>query len=276
MVSNVVGLVPAAGMGKRLYPFSRAVPKEMYPILGKPVIEHVVENLKIGNIRKIFMVVGHKKSAIMDYIGNGGHYDVDVAYIFQPEQLGLGHAILQGENWINSTFVTLLGDSFLEPKHEINQLIKVHRRERPMATLMVFEVSDPTGYGIVELDLKGGDYGAIRRMVEKPTSDEAENYKSSDGKYYAICGLYAFEPLIFDYIKKAPVHKKSGEVHITNALQLAIEEGEGVMGMVLKGEYIDIGKWRTVLTAEKKFLDKCDIDRHIEERENMRMRMSDD
>jgi dTDP-glucose pyrophosphorylase len=262
-------------MGKRLYPFSRAVPKEMYPILGKPVIEHVVENLKMGNIRKIFMVVGHKKSAIMDYIGNGGHYDVDVAYIFQLEQLGLGHAILQGENWINSTFVTLLGDSFLEPKHEINQLIKVHRRERPVATLMVFEVSDPTGYGIVKLDLKGGNYGIIRRMVEKPTLKEAESYLSSDGKYYAICGLYAFEPLIFDYIKKAPIHKKSGEVHITNALQLAIEEGEDVMGMVLKGEYIDIGKWHTVLAAEKKFFDKCDIDIHIKERENMRMRMSD-
>jgi dTDP-glucose pyrophosphorylase len=275
MVNNIVGLVPAAGMGKRLYPFSRAVPKELYPILGKPVIEHVVENLKMGNIQKIFMIVGHKKSAIMDYIGDGGHYDVDVAYIFQLEQLGLGHAILQGEKWINSTFVTLLGDSFLEPKHEINHMIKVHRKNRPVATLMLFEVSDPTGYGIVKLDLKDGNSGVITKMVEKPGADEAEEYLSSDGKYYAICGLYAFEPAIFDYIRKAPLHEKSGEIHITNAVQTAIENEEKVMGMVLKGDYIDIGKWNTALKAEKKFLEGKDIDHHIQERENIRMRMED-
>jgi dTDP-glucose pyrophosphorylase len=276
MVSNIVGLVPAAGMGKRLYPFSRAVPKELYPILGKPVIEHVVENLKMGNVQKIFMVVGHKKSAIMDYIGDGRHYDVDVAYIFQLEQLGLGHAILQGEKWINSTFVTLLGDSFLEPKHEINQMIKLHRRERPVATLMLFEVPDPTGYGIVKLDLKDKNSGVITKMIEKPSEKEAEEYISSDGNYYAICGLYTFEPLIFDYIKKAPLHKNSGEIHITNAIQTAIENDEKVMGMVLSGEYIDIGKWNTALRAEKKFLEGKDIDHHIEERENVRMRMTDD
>jgi dTDP-glucose pyrophosphorylase len=114
-MDDIVGLVPAAGGGTRLYPFSRAVPKEMYPILGKSVIEHTIENLKAGGIHKIFMIVGHQKGALMDYVGNGSFFDTNVAYIYQLEKKGIAHAIYQAKDWISTTFVTLLGDSFIEP-----------------------------------------------------------------------------------------------------------------------------------------------------------------
>lgn len=267
MSKEIVGLVPAAGGGTRLYPFARAVPKEMYPILGKAVIEHCIENLKEGGVRKIFMVVGHQKGGLMDYIGDGSFFGTDVAYIYQLQRKGLGHAILQGKNWIDTTFVTLLGDSFIEPKKELKTLVDVHRKENPLATVMLFKVKDPRGYGIVKFkNLKNGN-GEIEKMVEKPDEKIAEEYKVN-GEYYALCGAYVFEPGIFDYLKQTPPGAK-GEMQITDAMAFALRKGEKVMGVVLKGEYLDMGKWKTVLNIEKKMISSNNIDEHIKGRERL-------
>ena len=140
--NEFLGLIPAAGEGTRMYPFSRAVPKEMYPILGKPVIEHCIDNLREGGIKQIFMIVGHQKGALMDYVGDGSFYGVNVAYIYQLKRRGLGHAILQAEKWIKKPFVTLLGDSFIEPKKEIQNMMKLHKEKKPIATVLLFKVKE--------------------------------------------------------------------------------------------------------------------------------------
>jgi dTDP-glucose pyrophosphorylase len=264
---EIVGLVPAAGGGTRLYPFSRAVPKEMYPILGKAVIEHNIENLRKGGIKKIFMIVGFQKGALMDYIGDGSFYGIDVAYIYQLKRMGLGHAILQAKHWIDTTFVTLLGDSFIEPKEEIKDLIDYHMKKKPIATVLLFKVKDPTGYGIVRFKKLEGDHGPIEKLIEKPTPDQAKELKSND-EYYAITGAYVFEPKIFDYIEKTKPGIRN-EVQITDSIALALKNGENVQGVILKGEYIDIGKWNTVLKIEKRMIKDSDIESHIKERENL-------
>lgn len=267
MKDEIVGLIPAAGIGKRLYPFSRAVPKEMYPILGKAVIEHSIENLKIGGVKKIYMIVGFQKGALMDYIGDGSFFGVNVAYIYQFRRKGLGHGVLQGKKWIDKTFVTLLGDSFIEPKEEIRELIDYHMKEKPLATIMVFDVKDIEGYGIVKFkNLKNG-VGPIERMVEKPSKSEAGKLKTN-GKFYAICGAYVFEPGIFKYLEKTrPGLDK--EIQLTDAMMLALKNGEKINGFVLKGKYIDIGKWRTVLKIESELLRNLDVEAQIRERESM-------
>ena len=265
--TKFVGLIPAAGGGTRLYPFSRAVPKEMYPILGKAVIEHSIENLKKGGIEDIFIIVGYQKGALMDYIGDGSLYGVNVAYIYQTRRKGIAHAILQSKRWINQPFVTLLGDSFIEPKEEIQRIIKLHRRKKPVATVLLFRVEDPTGYGIVKLkDLEDG-YGLVEKMVEKPSLKEAEEFKIN-GEYYALCGLYVFEPKIFDYIEKTEPGIK-GEIQITDAIHLAVKNGEKVYGMILNGKYLDVGKWKTVFEVNKHMLNSFDLDEIIQEREEM-------
>lgn len=267
------GLIPAAGSGTRMYPFSRAVPKEMYPILGKSVIEHSIENLKEGGIDDIFIVVGHQKGALMDYIGDGSVFGVNVAYIHQTQRKGLGHAILQGKNWIKGSFVTLLGDSFIEPKKEINNILKLHEKTKPIATVLLFKVKYPTGYGIVKLKDIEDNYGIIEKIKEKPTIEEAEEFKV-DGEYYALCGLYVFEPKIFDYIEKT----KPGigkEIWIADSIQLAMENGETVYGMLLSGRYLDIGKWSTVFEVKKQMFDTYDIDELIKEREEAAKKMRD-
>ena len=265
MKREIVGLIPAAGSGTRLYPFARAVPKEMYPILGKAVIEHCVENLKIGGIRKIFCVVGYQKGAIMDYLGDGSFFGVNIAYVYQLKRKGLGHAIHQARNWIGTTFVTLLGDSFIEPKKEIGELIRVHRQRRPLATIMLFKVTDPKGYGLAKF--RPGGHFEIEKVREKPGPREALNFRNDSG-YYAMCGAYVFEPGIFDYIRRTKPGKK-GEIQITDAISLAIKNGEKVCGVVLKGKYLDIGKWKTILSTEKELLNFLDLDMHIKERIRM-------
>ncbi len=262
-----VGLVPAAGEGTRMYPFSRAVPKEMYPILGKPVIEHCIENLREGGINRIYMIVGHQKGALMDYVGDGSFYGVKVAYIYQLKRKGLGHAILQTEKWIKDPFVTLLGDSFIEPKKEIQTMMKLHTEKRPIATILVFKVNNPVGYGIAKFKSIDNNSGPVEKLIEKPSLEEAEKYKIDDN-YYALCGAYVFEPRIFDFIKRTKPGKKR-EVQITDAIQLALEEGERVYGVILKGQYLDIGKWGTVFKTEKRMFDDMDVDDVIKEREEM-------
>lgn len=266
MVENIVGLIPAAGGGTRLYPFSRAVPKELYPILGKAVIEHCVENLKEGGVNKIFIVAGHQKGALMDYIGDGSLFGVKVAYIYQLERRGLGHAILQAKSWIDSTFITLLGDSFIEPKWEIKNLINLHFYEKPFATMLLSKVEDPTSYGIAKFRRKNR-YLVIEKLIEKPSKKQAQDYRV-DGGYYAICGAYVFEPRIFDFIEQTQPGR-GDEVQITDSLTLALKRGEKILGIELAGKYLDIGKWATVLEVEKNMLREHTVDIHAKEREKL-------
>ncbi len=274
MKSELVGLIPAAGSGTRLYPFARAVPKEMYPILGKAVIEHCVENLREGGIERIYMIVGHQKGSLMDYIGDGSYFGVKAAYIYQPKRKGLGHAILQAQDWINTAFVTLLGDSFIEPKSEIKELIDLHIKEKPIATVLVFKVSDPSAYGVVKFGKMENGWGFVEKLAEKPDKNKAKDF-GNGGSYYAITGAYVFEPRIFEYIRKTKPDK-NGEIQITDALSVALGSGEKVCAMILKGTYIDIGKWRTVLEIEKRLMTSTDIEEHIRERERFVKKLRDE
>jgi UTP-glucose-1-phosphate uridylyltransferase len=267
MMDEIVGLIPAAGIGKRLYPFSRAVPKEMYPIFGKAVIEHTIENLKVGGINKIYMIVGYQKGALMDYIGDGSFFGVDVIYLYQMRRMGLGHGILRGKGWIDKTFVTLLGDSFIEPKEEIREMIEYHMKEKPIATVMMFEVSDVAGYGIAKFKSLEKGAGRIEKMAEKPSKLQAKGLKTG-GKFYALCGAYVFEPRIFGYLEKTPPGINN-EIQLTDAMALALKRGEKINGFVLKGKYLDIGKWHTVKETEKFLGSVIDMEKHYEERERM-------
>ncbi|MEM3401974.1 MAG: sugar phosphate nucleotidyltransferase [Candidatus Hadarchaeales archaeon] len=263
---KLVGLIPAAGSGKRLFPFAKAVPKEMYPILGKAVIEHCVENLRIGGVSKIFVIVGYQKGALMDYLGDGSLFGVKRAYIYQLDRKGPGTAILQARDWIDSTFVTLFGDSFIEPKEEIKNLIALHLKEKPIATILLFEVNDPRGYGIAKFEEDRGIL-RVKKLVEKPSRKQAKPLMVN-GRYYAFCGAGVFEPKIFDYISKTRPGA-GGEIQITDAMMQAIKDGENVNALVLKGKYIDIGKWATVFKAEKELLESHTLEFHTKEREKM-------
>ena len=220
-------------------------------------------------MKRVFLVVGHQKGALMDYLGGGRHFGVDIAYIYQSERKGLGHAILQGKKWITSPFVVLLGDSFIQPKEEIRDIVDVHKTAMPLATLLLFEVDSPEGYGIVRLRSDGSRQ--VEDLMEKPSPEDAKKLTSGE-KHLAITGVYVFDPKIFTYIERTPPGA-NGEIQITDALHLAIQAGEKVIGVVMKGRYLDMGKWETVLNIEKELAAGADIDAQVRERDNLMKRI---
>jgi len=117
-----------------------------------------------------------------------------------------------------------------------------------------------------------GHSGRIEALIEKPTPKEAPNYLVGEA-YHAICGFYVFEPEIFEYIEQTPPGAKN-EIQITDALELAIQSGETVCGHILNGRYLDIGKWDTVLQAEKDLLEARGLEKYIKDRERLRTRMN--
>jgi dTDP-glucose pyrophosphorylase len=246
----MIGLIPAAGSGTRMYPFTRANPKELFPIQRKAVIDHVVETMhKYGEVEKVFVVVGNHKGAIIDHLGNGSmlnESNLKIAYLFQEELKGLAHAIYQGKDWINEDFIVHVGDAFIEPKSEIKKAVEIHKSCRPFATILAREVNDPTKYGILRIDSKGN----IIETIEKPTWEEAEKFKTKNGKYLVNLGIYILTPKFFDYFEKTPLGKKN-EYQVPDVFKNAINNGETIKVSCIKGNYLDLGNWEDAEKAWK-------------------------
>ncbi len=248
---TIIAIIPAAGEGKRLEPFTRANPKELYHINRKAVIDHAVEVLhEHGGVDKIIVIVGRHKGALMDHLGNAGHLghdDLNISYVFQEERKGLAHAIYQTRPWINEDFIVHLGDSFVYPKSEIKKLVKIHHEEKPFATIMYREVKDPRRYGCLKIN-----DGELVGAIEKPTFEEAKPLQLENGKYPVIIGLYYFSHKIFEYIEKTPRGAKN-EYQITDSIKLGLEKGETIKAVPLDGKYMDIGNWESVEKVEEFF-----------------------
>ncbi|MFA5333260.1 MAG: sugar phosphate nucleotidyltransferase [Candidatus Nanoarchaeia archaeon] len=237
----MIGLIPAAGSGTRMYPFTRANPKELFPIQRKAVIDHVIETMhSYAKIDKIFVVVGTHKGAIIDHLGNGTELkkgNLNLAYLFQEELKGLAHAIYQGKAWINEDFLVHVGDAFIEPKDEIIKAVKMHSKEKPFATILAREIEDPTKYGILKIDNNN-----LIDSIEKPTLSQAEAFKIKNGKYLVNLGIYIFSPKYFEYFEKTPVGVKN-EYQVPDVLKTALKNGEKIKIVTIKGKYLDLGNW---------------------------------
>jgi dTDP-glucose pyrophosphorylase len=245
----MIGLIPAAGSGTRMMPFTKAMPKELFHIQRKAVIDHVIETLhEHAKIDKIFVVVGSHKGAIIDHVGDGSRQNkgkLKVAYLFQEERKGLAHAIYQAKQFINEDFMVHAGDSFIYPKEEIKEAISEFYEENPFAVVLAKEVDDPTKYGILKVDKKG----YLVEAIEKPTMEQAKPFKTENGKYLCISPIYIFRKEIFDYIEKTPVGAKN-EYQITDSIILALKDKKKIRIHALKGESFDIGNWEDAEKSE--------------------------
>jgi len=226
-----VALVPAAGRGTRLGRIGAALPKALVPIAGRPAVDHIFEMLREAGILRVFLVVGYKKEQIISYVEDGSEFGLKVAHITQPNQRGIADALLQADSFIHEDFLCLLGDTVLTPKNSLKALIEFHTKRKPVATLLVKRVEDVREYGIIEPE---GD--EIRRVIEKPQSIADAPSK------LAIVGCYAFSPKIFEVAKKTPTNRRTGEIELTDAIQVLIESGEHVCYLEFEGTYIDTGK----------------------------------
>tara|TARA_B100000795_G_C22770976_1_gene427851 strand:- start:301 stop:1170 length:870 start_codon:yes stop_codon:yes gene_type:complete len=265
-------LFPAAGYGTRFLPATKAVPKEMLPILTKPLLQYGVEEALSANINNMAIVTGRGKRSIEDHFdnslelesqlsGTSKEYYLDeikevieratFTYVRQHKMLGLGHAILTGEPLIgNEPFAVILADDFFDCSGDgvISQLVKIY--EKYQCSVIAIEEIDSTQverYGIVTGDLIDGsdDTYSVTSMLEKPKLHDLikpEEYElSSDDmpRFMAIAGRYILTPDIFSILKKINPGKH-GEIQITDALKIQARAGK-VIAFKYKGNRFDCG-----------------------------------
>ncbi|MFW3544049.1 UTP--glucose-1-phosphate uridylyltransferase GalU [Staphylococcus caprae] len=250
-------IIPAAGLGTRFLPATKAMPKEMLPILDKPTIQYIVEEASRAGIEDIIIVTGKHKRAIEDHFDNQKElemvleekgktellekvqYSTELANIFyvrQKEQKGLGHAIYSARQFIgDEPFVVLLGDDIVESDTPaIKQLMEVYE-ETGNSVIGVQEVpeSDTHRYGIIDPLSKEGRRYEVKKFVEKPKQGTAPSN-------LAIMGRYVLTPEIFDYLK---TQKKGAgnEIQLTDAIE-RMNNDHQVFAYDFIGNRYDVGE----------------------------------
>ena len=252
---------PAAGWGTRFLPATKAQPKEMLPLVDKPVIQYAVEEAVAAGIEQVIIVTSSQKRAIEDHfdlsyelerlLEEKGEIEklrqvrhisdlAQIAYVRQKEQLGLGHAILMTKDLVgHEPFAVLLPDDVvISDRPCIGQLI--HAYERTHSTTVAVMPVDPaetSRYGIVaaEVDPDLGDGGRLRRMtriVEKPPKDQAPSN-------LAVIGRYVLTPKIFEKLEQTP-HGAAGEIQLTDGIQALMAE-QSVYAYEFEGLRYDAG-----------------------------------
>jgi len=264
---------PAAGLGTRFLPATKAQPKEMLPLVDKPIIQYGVEEALASGCDQIIIITGRGKSAIED------HFDVSyelekmleergktellsivrqisdmihVAYVRQKEAMGLGHAVLMARELVgNEPFAVLLADDVIDGKKPcLRQMMDVFE-ESQCSIIATQEVNGPaiSSYGVLDAQKIEGRFNGrafdVRSMVEKPKQEEAPSN-------LAIIGRYILTPTIFETLERTPLGA-GGELQLTDGLRGLLGAGEKIYGYTFEGKRHDAGDKLGFLKATVEF-----------------------
>jgi len=270
-------LFPAAGYGTRFLPATKAVPKEMLPILTKPLMQYGVEEALSAGITNMAIVTGRGKRAIEDHFDNAYELESQLSgtskeiylkdikeiiknstftYVRQKQMLGLGHAILTGEPLIgDEPFAVVLADDLCDCDEDgvISQLIEIYNQHKCSVVAIEEVPMDQTSkYGIIAGNLidKTEDTYRVTDMIEKPEPKDAPTNM-------AIIGRYILTPDIFDILKNTKP-SKGGEIQITDALLTQAKQGR-VIAYKFKGKRFDCGGIKGYVEATNYFAEQQGI-----------------
>ena len=283
-------LFPAAGYGTRFLPATKAVPKEMLPILTKPLLQYGVEEALSASITNMAVVTGRGKRAIEDHFDDAfelesqledsskEHYLDEIkeliekatfTYVRQQQMLGLGNAILTGKPLIGKEpFAVILADDLCDCNEDgvISQLIEIYKKYK-CSVIAIEEIpfTEIEKYGVISGDLIDGtnDTYSVTNMLEKPNSRDLigfiDDRINSDNEpiFMAIVGRYILTPDIFDILKKIKPNK-NGEIQITDALLIQSKKGK-VIAYKFKGKRFDCGSVKGYLEANNHFANNLRI-----------------
>jgi UTP--glucose-1-phosphate uridylyltransferase len=261
---------PAAGLGTRFLPATKAQPKEMLPLVDKPIIQYVIEEAIASGLTSIIIVTGKGKNAIEDHFDVSYELErhlaqrgethlleqvraissmISVSYVRQGEQLGLGHAVLQARDLVgDQPFAVMLGDDIIDSAIPcMRQMVNVYESYGgPVVAVQRVPRSDICAYGVID-GAPEGDSGRlfrIRDMVEKPRAEDAP----SD---LAIIGRYILTPEIFDDLEKTP-RGTGGEIQLTDGLR-RLGQRRPLYGYRFEGVRHDAGNKLGFLKATVEF-----------------------
>jgi UTP--glucose-1-phosphate uridylyltransferase len=252
---------PAAGLGTRFLPATKAQPKEMLPLVDKPIIQYGVEEALAAGCDQIIIVTGRGKTAIEDHfdvsyelekmLEERGKTDllgvvrkisdmIHVAYVRQKEAMGLGHAVLMARELVgNEPFAVLLADDVIDaPRPCLKQMTDVFD-ETQSSVIATQEVNGPAiaSYGVLDARQVEGKFNGraydVRNLVEKPRPEDAPSN-------LAIIGRYILTPTIFDALERTPLGA-GGELQLTDGLRGLLKGGEKIYGYTFEGKRHDAG-----------------------------------
>lgn len=250
-------IIPAAGLGTRFLPATKAMPKEMLPILTKPTIQYIVEEAVASGIEQIIIVSGRSKRAIEDHFDHApelenilrqkGKLDLlkevdasttmaEIHYIRQKEPKGLGHAIWSARHFIgDEPFAVLLGDDIIVSEEPgLKQLMNQYEElDASVVGVRQVPMEDTHRYGIIDPLNQTGRRYQVRQFVEKPVQGTAPSNM-------AIIGRYILTPAIFEYLATQEAGS-GGEIQLTDAIE-RLNGQEDVYGYELEGKRFDIGE----------------------------------
>lgn len=212
---RMVGVILAAGKGARMYPFSERSPKPILPILNRPLLAHQIEVMRECGIADVHIVVGHLGYQVASAFGDGSNYGVKIHFIEQESTLGLAHAVGALESRVQVPFLLMLGDIYFHLKAPLRPLCDQVLDGGVNAALVSMYEPDPE---MVRRNfvIQADEAGRVQRVIEKP------RYVDSQLKG---CGLYVFDPHIFDAIRRTPRTAMRDEYEITDSIQILINDG---------------------------------------------------
>jgi UTP--glucose-1-phosphate uridylyltransferase len=272
-------VVPAAGLGTRFLPATKATPKEMLPIVDTPAIQYVVEEAVSAGLRDVLMITGRGKRSIEDYFDRNNELEealeakgdeaglalirasselADMYYVRQGAPRGLGHAVLCAAEHVGDVpFAVLLGDDLIDRRDPLlERMIDVRKRYGgSIVALMEVEPEQVSSYGCAAIKpTDTEDVVVVTDLVEKPAPEEAPSN-------WIIIGRYVCDPAIFGVLRETPPGR-GGEIQITDALRtLAVDDrrwghGGGVHGVLFRGRRYDTGNKLDYLRTQIQFA--CD------------------
>lgn len=265
-------IFPVAGLGTRFLPATKAMPKEMLPVVDKPLIQYAVEEAAKAGINDMIFITGRHKRAIEDHFDSAPELERDLEvkgktallktlrdivpsginfiFIRQPEPLGLGHAVLCGEPVIgNEPFAVILADDLIDSKKPVIEQLMKTREDKGGGSVLAVQVvprEKTKDYGIVKVAEKG-DVAKVESIIEKPDPDKAPST-------LAVIGRYILEPEIFDSLKKIP-KGAGGEIQLTDAIARELEK-KNTYVCSYEGERFDCGSKQGFLNATVHFARK--------------------
>ncbi|MCC2030012.1 UTP--glucose-1-phosphate uridylyltransferase GalU [Microbacterium tenebrionis] len=257
---SIKAVIPAAGLGTRFLPATKAMPKEMLPVVDKPAIQYVVEEAASAGIDDILVIIGRNKNAISNHFDSVPELEVkltekgdmqrlervmkssdlaDIHYLRQGEPKGLGHAVLRAKTHVgDSSFVVLLGDDLIDDRDPLITTMMAEHERTGAAVVALMEV-DPENihmYGAAAVErTDDDDIVRVTGLVEKPAKEDAPSN-------LAVIGRYVLPASVFPILERTEPGK-GGEIQLTDALQelAADTEGPGVFGVVFRGRRYDTG-----------------------------------
>ncbi|MBT8159271.1 MULTISPECIES: UTP--glucose-1-phosphate uridylyltransferase GalU [Arthrobacter] len=262
-------VIPAAGLGTRFLPATKAMPKEMLPVVDQPAIQYVVEEAVKAGLDDILMITGRNKRSLEDHFDRAPALERTlelkgdetrlatvqhasglgpIHYVRQGEPKGLGHAVLCARQHVgNEPFAVLLGDDLIDEDDELLSIMIDVQSKTGGSVIALIEVepSQISAYGCADISLVSGEeYVRVNSLVEKPSVEEAPSN-------LAVIGRYVLHPAVFDVLEETGPGR-GGEIQLTDALRtLAASQGDGagVYGVVFRGRRYDTGDKLSYLKA---------------------------